>query len=125
MTGSRVSPFLTFEGRAEEAVELYTSLFPDSEVLDLERSETGGVLARFRVYGQELMAFDSPIPHAHTFTPSLSLFVECASEAEVDAAFARLSEGGQVLMPLGEYPFARRFTWLNDRFGVSWQLRWR
>jgi len=52
----------------------------------------------------------------------LSMHVTCASEAEIDARFARLSDGGAVLMPLGEYPFSRRYGWVQDRFGVSWQL---
>ena len=60
--------------------------------------------------------------HAFTFTPSISLFVECESEAEMDATFSRLSDGGGVLMPLDNYGFSTRFGWLTDRFGVSWQL---
>ncbi len=60
--------------------------------------------------------------HGFGFTPAMSLFVECESEAELDAAFGRLSEGGNVLMPVGNYGFSSRFGWLTDRFGVSWQL---
>ena len=52
----------------------------------------------------------------------VSLFVTCASEAQVDELFARLSEDGQVFMPLGAQPFSRKFAWLKDRFGVSWQV---
>jgi predicted 3-demethylubiquinone-9 3-methyltransferase (glyoxalase superfamily) len=68
------------------------------------------------------MAIDSPVKHDFTFTPAMSLFVDCADEAEIDALFAKLSEGGKVLMPLAAYPFSRKFGWLSDRFGVSWQL---
>jgi predicted 3-demethylubiquinone-9 3-methyltransferase (glyoxalase superfamily) len=68
------------------------------------------------------MCIDSPAQHAFSFTPSFSLFVECASEEELDRMFAALLEGGQALMPLGNYGFSRKFGWLNDRFGVSWQL---
>ena len=71
-----------------------------------------------------MRCIDSPIKHAFTFTPSFSLFVECESEAELDAAFARLSDGGSVLMPPGNYGFSTKFAWVNDRFGVSWQLNW-
>ena len=78
--------------------------------------------AEFVLDGQRLRLFDSPVPHAFTFTPSISLFVDCASEAEIDRLFASLSEGGQVMMELAEYPFARKFAWTADRFGVSWQL---
>ena len=59
---------------------------------------------------------------AFTFTPAISLFVECEDEAELDTAFARLSDGGAALMPPGDYGFSRKFAWLADRFGVSWQL---
>ena len=56
------------------------------------------------------------------FTPAISLYVDCASEAEIDRLFAQLSEGGSILMPLASYPFSEKFCWLADRFGVSWQL---
>ena len=57
-----------------------------------------------------------------TFTPAMSLFVECRSDAELATLFERLSEGGEVLMPLDQYPFSRRYGWVSDKFGVSWQL---
>jgi predicted 3-demethylubiquinone-9 3-methyltransferase (glyoxalase superfamily) len=76
-------------------------------------------LARFTLAGRELLCIDSPVKHGFTFTPAISLFVEC--EAELEAAFSRLSEGGDVLMPVGHYGFSTKFGWLTDRFGVSWQ----
>ena len=72
--------------------------------------------------GQTFMCIDSPVKHGFTFTPAMSLFVDCADEPEIDTLFAKLSEGGQVLMPLGQYPFASKFGWVSDQFGVSWQL---
>lgn len=54
----------------------------------------------------------------------MSLFIQCNTEDEIDMLFEKLSEGGQILMPLGEYPFSKKYAWINDRFGVSWQLRW-
>src|SRR5439155_5669683 len=67
-----------------------------------------------------------PVKHAFTFTPAISLFVECANEAELDEAFKQLSAGGQALMPPGNYGFSTKFAWVNDRFGFrgncSWQL---
>ena len=72
--------------------------------------------------GQDIICIDSPAKHAFTFTPSVSLFVECESEAELDMAFVQLSTGGSVLMPLANYGFSRKFGWVNDRYGVSWQL---
>jgi predicted 3-demethylubiquinone-9 3-methyltransferase (glyoxalase superfamily) len=62
------------------------------------------------------------VKHAFTFTPSISVFVECESEAELEAVFSRLAAGGSVLMPLDNYGFSTRFGWVKDRFGVSWQM---
>jgi predicted 3-demethylubiquinone-9 3-methyltransferase (glyoxalase superfamily) len=63
------------------------------------------------------------VRHGFTFTPAISFAVACEDADEVDRLFAALSEGGQVLMGLDAYPFARRFGWVNDKFGVSWQFR--
>jgi predicted 3-demethylubiquinone-9 3-methyltransferase (glyoxalase superfamily) len=126
-----VTPFLMFEGAAEAAMKFYVSLFRDSAIGRIERYGPGepgaeGSVKRadFTVAGQRLMCIDSPIKHGFTFTPSSSLFVECESEAELDEAFARLSDGGGVLMPPGNYGFSTKFAWVADRFGVSWQLNW-
>jgi predicted 3-demethylubiquinone-9 3-methyltransferase (glyoxalase superfamily) len=62
------------------------------------------------------------VKHSFTFTPAVSLFVRCDSEEEVSRLCSALAEGGNVLMPVGNYGFSRRFAWVNDRFGVSWQL---
>lgn len=125
---NRVSTFLMFDDTAEEAMNLYIDLFQGS-IANVERWGPGepGQEGSFKrgscvLAGHHLFCFNSPIKHDFTFTPAVSLFVECASEAELEAAFARLSEGGQVLMPLADYGFSRRFGWVNDRFGVSWQL---
>ena len=124
-----VTTHLMFEGAALEAMTLYVSLFSDSEIKSIERYQAGEMgaegtvkLARFTLAGREFLCIDSPMKHAFTFTPAMSLFIECESEAELDAVFGRLSEGGAVLMPVGDYGFSARFGWLVDRFGVSWQL---
>lgn len=118
-----------FEGAAEEAVRLYVSVFANAKLESIETWKAGEPGAEgsvkqafFSIAGHELRAFDSPGKHAFTFTPSTSLFVECESEAELDAAYAKLAEGGKALMPLGSYGFSKKFGWVNDRFGVSWQL---
>lgn len=122
------TPFLMFQGDAQAAIDLYTAALPDTRVLDLKRHETppatGGsvLLARVALCGNEFLMSDSPIQHAFSFTPSTSIFIECGSEEEQTRIFNALSEGGQVLMPLGDYGFSRRFGWLSDRFGVSWQI---
>lgn len=125
----KVRPFLMFEGRAEEAMSAYVALFPDSEIVEIARYGPEGpgpegsvIRALFRLAGQDVYCIDSHVHHAFTFTPAFSFFVECASEAELETSFAALLEGGQALMPLDNYGFSRRFGWLNDRFGVSWQL---
>ncbi len=124
-----VTPFLMFEGAAEEAMTFYVSLFPRSDIHNIDRYGPGepgkeGSVRRadFTVAGQRIMCIDSPAPHAFTFTPSVSLFVECDNEAELEAAFARLVDSGAALMPLANYGFSKKFGWVNDRFGVSWQL---
>jgi predicted 3-demethylubiquinone-9 3-methyltransferase (glyoxalase superfamily) len=125
----KITPFLMFDGNAEEALRFYVSLFPDSEILSLTRYEEGGggaagsvQHALFALNGQRLMCIDSTIKHGFGFTPALSLFVPCDSEEEVDTLFAALSKDGEILMPLDAYPFSKRFAWISDRFGVSWQL---
>lgn len=124
-----LTPFLMFEGSAEAAMNFYVSLFPRSAIKRVEKygpegpgAEGSVRLAEFTVAGQDLMCIDSPAKHAFTFTPSVSLFVTCESEAELDAAAGRLAEGGAFLMPPGNYGFSTKFAWVNDRFGVSWQL---
>jgi predicted 3-demethylubiquinone-9 3-methyltransferase (glyoxalase superfamily) len=124
-----VRPFLMFEGRAEEAMRLYVSLLPGSEVLDIERYGPGSpgkegtvMRAMFKVAGQLVQCTDSFVHHAFTFTPSFSFFVDCESEAQLETLWKTLSESGSVMMPLDNYGFSRRFGWLGDRFGVSWQL---
>lgn len=124
-----VRPFLMFEGKAEEALKFYVSLFPGSELRSIKRYGPGEAgpegtifLATFTVAGQEVMCSDSFVKHEFGFTPSFSLFVQCGSVDELTRLYAALSEGGATLMPPGEYGFSRRFAWVNDRFGVSWQL---
>jgi len=131
-SSAKITPFLMFIGKAEAAMTFYTSLFSGSEILDIthygagEMGAEGSVkLARMKLANQEVICIDSPPVHDFDFTPSFSLFVELESEAEIDRVYAALSEGGKDLMPLGEYPFATKYAWLNDRFGVSWQLSYK
>lgn len=123
-------PFLMFQGGvAQSALDLYFATFPDSRPVRVERYAAGepgpaGTIkvAVFTICGREFMCSDSPIKHGFSFTPSSSTFVDFESEEQLDRAFGALSEGGQVMMPLGNYGFSRRFGWCADRFGVSWQL---
>lgn len=128
-----ISTFLMFSGerlgRAEEAINFYVSRFADSHVQQIRRwgpgapGPEGGIMhATFTLQGRQFMASESSAPHPFNFTPSLSLFVDCESEQEISRQFEAFAAGGQVLMPLDNYGFSRRFGWLNDRFGVSWQF---
>jgi predicted 3-demethylubiquinone-9 3-methyltransferase (glyoxalase superfamily) len=126
---SKIITHLMFEGVAEEAMNFYISLFAGSEIKQVERYGPGELgaersvkKATFTLAGQDFICIDSPIKHAFTFTPSISLFVDCESEAELERVFTQLSAGGTVLMPLGDYGFSTKFGWATDRFGVSWQL---
>jgi len=125
----KATPFLMFEGQAEEAMNYYKDTFDDTKIVQLTRygaeaDQMEGKVARGLIVlkGQQFMFYDSTIKHNFTFTPALSIFVTCDSVAEIDQVFEKLAEGGQALMPIGSYPFSRRFGWVNDRFGVSWQL---
>lgn len=127
---SSVTTQLMFQGRqAEEALQFYVSLFDDAHVDALDRypddaGEQAGTVRRatFTLAGTRFACIDSPPVHDFTFTPSTSLFVECDSADELDRLYAALGEGGKPLMPVGDHGFSRRFAWLEDRFGVSWQL---
>jgi predicted 3-demethylubiquinone-9 3-methyltransferase (glyoxalase superfamily) len=121
-------PFLMFQGDASSALDLYRRALA-AEVLELERYGPGGQGAEgtirhclFTVAGQEVRCFDSPVKHAFGFTPAISFFLDCESEAEVDRLAGELGENGVALMPPGDYGFSRRFAWVQDRFGVTWQL---
>ena len=110
-------------------MRFYVSLFPDSEIGQIVRYgpdepefEGNFQKADFTLAGQAFICLDSTIKHEFTFTPSISLFVACKSEDELDQLFEALSEGGKVLMPPDNYGFSKKFCWINDRFGVSWQL---
>jgi predicted 3-demethylubiquinone-9 3-methyltransferase (glyoxalase superfamily) len=125
----KITPFLMFDGQAEAALDFYVGLIPGAAVKRLERygprepGPEGKVrIAFFTLAGQEFMCIDSPARHEFSFTPSISLFVDCADEAEIERLFAALAEGGRVHMPLDNYGLSLRFGWVDDRFGVSWQL---
>lgn len=125
----QVCPFLMFTGQCEAAMNLYVSLIPDSRILDVRRYGAGEqgpegtvMVASFALGDLTVMCSDSPVEHAFDFTPSSSLFVTCESREQLDALAEKLGENGKVLMPLDNYGFSQRFAWVQDRFGVSWQL---
>ena len=118
-------------GKAEEAINFYTSIFPNSSIFYLRKRETDGdgekagtvKYAVFTIHGTQYIAMDSHLGHVFSFNPSVSITVTCETEEEIDGLFGKLSEDGSVLMPLSaEYDFSKKFAWVSDRFGVSWQL---
>ncbi|ANY70279.1 hypothetical protein BBD42_30125 [Paenibacillus sp. BIHB 4019] len=127
----KVFAFLMFSGQADEAMKLYVSAFEDAGIVSAKyypQSEPGAkpkvLHAIFSIKGQQVMCIDNQLSdsHPHAFTPALSLFVNCDSEAEINEVFAKLAEDGKVLMPLSPSPVSTLFGWLEDKYGVSWQL---
>ena len=121
----KITPFFMFggdqSGKTEEAINFYVSLFSDAGIIHLERYETTdeeieGTIkyARFSLNEQEFMAMDSIREHSFAFTPALSLVVNCESQEEIDHFWDKLSEGG--------YEEAQQCGWLQDKYGVSWQI---
>ena len=128
-TNQKFTTFLMFDGKAEEAMNFYTSLFDQSEIVNISRYDENGpgkegtvIHATFTLNGQEFMCIDSYVNHNFTFTPAMSLYVTCETEEEIETVFHKLAQDGAILMPLGAYPFSKKFGWLNDKYGVSWQL---
>jgi predicted 3-demethylubiquinone-9 3-methyltransferase (glyoxalase superfamily) len=128
----KIAPCLWFNDRAEEAVRFYTSAFPSSKSGTVARygaaaaeasgREQGSVMTiAFQLAGQDFLALNGG-PHFQ-FSPAVSLFVSCDSHGEIDSLWSKLSDGGMVLMDLAEYPFSPRFGWVQDKFGLSWQLK--
>ncbi|MCU1000105.1 VOC family protein [Stenotrophomonas maltophilia] len=126
----RSRPFLMFTGQAEAALALYAEAFADFRLLALQRHPEGagaGVpgqvrQAIFLLGGTHYLCFDSLDVHDFTFSPSISLFVECSGAEQFERAARVLGEDGHWLMPVGDYDFSNRYGWVQDRFGVSWQL---
>ncbi len=113
----KITPFLWFDNQAEEAINLYVSVFKNSKILSVSHYGEAGpgpagavMTATFQLEGQEFMALNGGPDHK--FTEAISLFVDCKTQAEVDELWEKLSEGGEQ-GPCG---------WLKDRFGLSWQI---
>jgi len=115
----KITPFLWFDGEAEEAMNFYLSVFPNSKAIDVSRSGEvgldGGAKAMsvtFELDGQRFIGLNGG-PH-YTFSPAISFLVSCDTQEEVDHYWEKLGEGGD--------PEAQRCGWLKDRFGLSWQI---
>ena len=133
----KITPHLWFDKEAKEAAGFYTSVFPDSRITNttvLHDTPSGDCdIVSFEVWGQRFMSISAgPL---FKFNPSVSfmvnfdpLFFKQSSSPEkearkaLDFAWEKLSEGGRVLMPIDKYPFSERYGWIQDKFGLSWQL---
>lgn len=123
----KITPFLWFDEQAEEAVGFYTSIFKNSRIGDVARfgddvpGPKGKVMTiNFQLAGQNFIALNGG--PEFSFTPAVSFYVSCETEEEVAVLWQRLLEGGTALMELAEYPFSKKYGWVMDRFGVSWQI---
>jgi len=110
-----IYPCLWFDGNAKEAAESYCSVFNDSVI-----TAENPIVATFESSGQRFMCLNGG--PQFTFNPSISFFVVCETEVEMDNAWKSLLKGGSVLMPLDKYEWSAKYGWLQDRFGVNWQL---
>ncbi len=124
-----VTPFLMFIGKAEEAIDFYKTVFNDLRIESMKKYGAGEAgdegtvkLAEISIAEQKIKITDSPPVHDFTFTPSFSLFVDCESEQQLMERFGKFSDGGKVMMPPNNYGFSKKFAWVSDKFGVSWQL---
>ncbi len=120
----KIVPHIWFDKEAVQAAHYYVSIFPASQITGatvLRDTPSGDTdIVSFTLAGYAFQAISAgPV---FKLNPSISFAVNCATVEEVDALWAKLADGGQALMPLGAYPFNARFGWVQDRFGVSWQL---
>ena len=113
----KITPFLWFDDRAEEAMHFYTSIFKNSKIGSVSRYGEGGpgakgkvMSATFELEGQEFFALNGG--PQYSFTPAISFFVDCKTQAEVDELWEKLSAGGE----------KSRCGWLKDKYGLSWQI---
>ncbi|AHE65857.1 VOC family protein [Legionella oakridgensis] len=120
----KIVPHLWFDKEAIEAAEFYTSVFDDSAVTftsHIHNTPSGDVdIVGFKIMGFEFMAISAgPF---FKLNPSISFTISCRSAKEVDELWEKLSLDGKILMELGEYPFSPRYGWIQDKYGVSWQI---
>ncbi|MGO3707199.1 MAG: VOC family protein [Mesonia hippocampi] len=126
----QITSFLTFQkNNAEEAMNFYIDLFDNSKVIEVQRYDKNGpgkegtiIKAIFELNGKQFICSDSFIQHEWDFTPAISNWVECETTKDIEYLFEKLSENGDVKMTLDNYGFSKQFAFVEDRFGVSWQL---
>lgn len=127
----KITPFLWFDNNAEEAVNFYKSVFEDTKIKTTTRyseesSKAAGrpkdsvMTISFEIFGHPFVAINGgPV---FKLNPSVSFFVYGKTEKEVEELWKKLSAGGKILMALDKYPFSEKYGWVEDKFGVSWQV---
>jgi predicted 3-demethylubiquinone-9 3-methyltransferase (glyoxalase superfamily) len=122
----KITPHLWFDTEAKEATAFYTTLFPDSKVnhvTQITDTPSGDCdIVTFTLSGQDFMAISAG-PY-FKLNPSISLFAVFDNEQDIEAVWNKLIDGGKALMPYDTYPWAEKYGWLEDRYGLSWQLSW-
>lgn len=120
----KIIPHLWFDTQAKEATEFYTTLFKNSEiknVTQITNTPSGDCdIVNFQLEGLEFTAISAG-PY-FKFNPSISLFIACDNEEEIDELWNKLIDGGRVLMPYSTYPWSKKYGWVEDKYGLSWQL---
>lgn len=136
----KLSIFLTFHGNAEEAMNFYTSVFENSEIVHVIRARaedagwTEGTLQYgiFKIAGQQVICMNTPPPgsrpyntapwHEFRFNPAITIYVERDSKEDFDKLYEALTESGEIYLPAQSYGFSPKFAWVNDRYGISWRI---
>ena len=112
---NHIFPCLWFDGNAKEAAEFYCTVFGNSRIIT-----DSPMVVRFEVEGKKLMGLNGgPM---FSINPSISLFVTCGTNEEIESIHNKLIDGGTALMPLDKYPWSDKYVWIVDQFGMSWQL---
>src|SRR5712692_6224359 len=106
----KITPFLWFDGKAEEAMNFYVSIFKNAKILSVSRANGKVMSVTFELEGQEFMGLNAG--PQFKFTEAISFFVNCETQEEVDELWEKLSEGGE----------KQRCGWLKDKYGLSWQI---
>lgn len=110
-----IYPCFWFDGTAKEAARFYCSVFPDSHI-----TFESPMVVNFEVAGKKMMGLNGG-PH-FTINPSISLYVTCDTIEATNATWEKMLEGGNIMMPIDTYPWSQRYGWLQDRFGITWQI---
>jgi predicted 3-demethylubiquinone-9 3-methyltransferase (glyoxalase superfamily) len=128
----KITPFLWFDNNCEEAINFYISVFDNSRIVSIKRYPEGAtdehmkgkegkvLTAVFELNGQTFMALDGG-PY-FKFNPAVSFMINCETPEQVTEAYNKLSDGGAVLMPLQKYEFSEMYSWVSDKYGLSWQI---